>query len=35
MACVTAQSLFQMFVMIERDGLLSLGAKTEVDDEKY
>ena len=32
-ACVTPQSLFQMLFMIERDGLLGLGTKTEVDEE--
>jgi len=33
-ACVTPQSLFHMFFMIERDGLLDLGAKTKVDKEE-
>ena len=33
-ACVTAQTLFQMFFMIERDGLLGLGAKTEANKEE-
>ena len=32
--CVTPQPLFQMFFMIERDGLLGLGAKTEVVEEE-
>jgi hypothetical protein len=34
MACVTPQSLFHMLFMIERDGLLGLGAKTEADEEE-
>jgi hypothetical protein len=33
-ACVTPQPLFQMLFMIERDGLLGLGAKTEAGDEE-
>jgi hypothetical protein len=33
-ACVTAQALIQMFFMIEGDGLVGLGAKTEVDKEE-
>jgi hypothetical protein len=33
-ACVTPQPLFQMLFMIERDGLLGLGAKTEAEDEE-
>jgi len=33
-ACVTAQTLIQMFFMIEGDGLVGLGAKTEVDEEE-
>ncbi len=33
-ACVTPQSLFHMFFMIERDGLLSLGAKAEADEKE-
>ena len=32
--CVTSQSLFQMFFMIERDGLLGLGAKTKADEDE-
>ena len=32
--CVTPQPLIQMFFMIERDGLVGLGAKTEVDEEE-
>jgi hypothetical protein len=33
-ACITPQSLFHMLFMIERDGLFSLGAKTEGDEEE-
>jgi len=33
-ARVTAQSLFQMFFVIERDGLLSLGAKAKADEKE-
>ena len=34
MACITPQSLFHMLFMIERDGLIGLGAKTEADKEE-
>ena len=33
-ACVAAQTLFQMFFMIEGNGLLGLRTKTEVDEEE-
>jgi hypothetical protein len=33
-ACVTAQTLIQMFLMIEGDGLVGLGAKTEIYEEE-
>ena len=33
-ACVTPQSLFRMLFMIERNGLLGLGAKTEADEDE-
>jgi len=33
-ACVTPQSLFQMLFMIERDGLLDLGAKAKAEEEE-
>ena len=33
-ASVTFQSLFQMLFVIERDGLLSLGAKAEADEKE-
>jgi len=33
-ACITPQSLFDMLFMIERDGLLSLGTKTEADEKE-
>jgi hypothetical protein len=33
-AIVTIQSLLQMLFVIERDGLLSLGAKAEADEEE-
>ena len=32
--CVTPQSLFQMLFMIERDGLIGLRTKSEVDEEE-
>jgi hypothetical protein len=31
-ACVTPQSLFQMFFMVERDGLIGFRTKSEVDE---
>jgi hypothetical protein len=34
MACITSQSLFHMLFVIERDGLIGLGAKTEADKEE-
>ncbi len=32
--CITPQSLFTMFFMIERDRLIGLGAETEADEEE-